>query len=137
MFFHALTGSDITSFFKGIGKKKAWEAWNVMPDITPIFAQLVGSNGVNSTIPARDFKYLQHFVCVMYSKNSPHVKLNGARHATIVEGVAIKHIPPTEGALMQKAKRALLQNIFWHSALDLCPPKPPAQNFSWKKVNGK
>ena len=116
MFFHALTGSDITSFFKGIGKKKAWEAWNVMPDITPIFAQLVGSNGVNSTIPARDFKYLQHFVCVMYSKNSPHVKLNEAHRAMIVEGVAIKHIPPTEGALMQKTKRALLQIIFWHSA---------------------
>ena len=38
---------------------------------------------------------------------------------------------------MQKAKRALLQSIFWHCAIDLCSPKPPAQNFGWKKVNGK
>ena len=38
LFSLALTGSDTTSFFKGIGKKKAWEAWNIMPEITPIFA---------------------------------------------------------------------------------------------------
>ena len=55
LFSLALTGSDTTIFFKGIGKKKAWEAWNIMPEITPIFAQL-GSNGVNSTISARDFE---------------------------------------------------------------------------------
>ena len=107
-----------------------------MPEITPIFAQL-GSNGVNSTISATDFKYLQRFVCVMYRKKSPHVKVNEARHAMFAEGVGIEHIPPTEGALMQKAKRALLQSIFWHCAIDLCSPKPPAQNFGWKKVNGK
>ena len=99
-----------------------------MPEITPIFAQL-GSNGVNSTISARDFKYLQRFLCDMYRKNSPHVKFNEARHAMITEGVAIEHIPPTEGALMQNAKRALLQIIFWHSALDLCPPKPPLKTL--------
>ena len=136
LFFHAFTGSDTTSFFKGIGKKKAWEAWNVMPEMTPIFARL-GSKGGNSSISARDFKYLQRFVCIMYRKSSPHVKVNEARHAMFAEGIAIEHIPPTEGALMQKAKRALLQSIPWHYALDLCPPKPPAQNFGWKKVNGK
>ena len=75
LFFHALTGSDTTSFFKGIGKKKAWEARSVMPEITPIFAQL-GSNGVNSTISAKDFKYLRGFACVMYKKNYSHVKVN-------------------------------------------------------------
>ena len=61
LFFHAFTGSDTTSFFKGIGKKKAWEAWNVMPEMTTIFARL-GSKGVNSTVSARDFNYLQRFV---------------------------------------------------------------------------
>ena len=84
LFFHALTSSDTTRFFKGIGIKKAWEVWNVMPEITPIFAQL-GSNGVNSTISATDFKYLQRFVCVMYRKKSPHVKVNKARYAMFAE----------------------------------------------------
>ena len=73
----------------------------------------------------------------MYRKNSPHVNVNEAHHAMFAEGVAIEHIPPTEGALKEKAKRALLQSISWHYALDLCPPKLPAQNFGWKKVNGK
>ena len=92
-----------------------------MPEITPIFAQL-GSNGVNSTISAMDFKYLQLFVCVMYRKKSPNVKVNEACHAMFAEGVGIEHIPPTEGALKQKAKRALLQSIFWHCEIDLCSP---------------
>ena len=129
LFFHALTSSDTTRFFKGIGIKKAWEVWNVMPEITPIFAQL-GSNGVNRTISARDFKYLKGFVRVMYKKISSHVKVNETRHAMIAdEGLAIEHIPSTEGALVQKAQRALFQSIIWH--------KPSTQNFGWKKVNGK
>ena len=80
LFSLALTGSDTTSFVKGIGKKKAWEARDIMPEITPIFAQL-GSNGINSTISAMDFKYLQCFVCVMCRKKSPRVKVNEAGHA--------------------------------------------------------
>ena len=70
LFSHALTCSHTTNFFKGIGKKKAWEAWNVMPEMTSIFPWL-GSKGVNSTISARDFRYLQRFVCVKHRKNYP------------------------------------------------------------------
>ena len=65
-----------------------------MPEMTPIFARL-GSKGVNSTISARDFRYLQRFVCVMYRKNSLHVNVSEACHAMLTEGVAIEHIPPT------------------------------------------
>ena len=62
LFFHAFTGSDTTGFFKGVGKKKAWEAWKVMPEMTPIFARL-GTQGPKSSISARDFRSLQRFVC--------------------------------------------------------------------------
>ena len=32
--FHALTGCDTVSSFVGIGKKTAWAAWNVYPEVT-------------------------------------------------------------------------------------------------------
>ena len=40
LFFHAFTGCDTTDLFSGVGKKKAWETWNFMPEMTPIFARL-------------------------------------------------------------------------------------------------
>ena len=97
-----------------------------MPEITPIFAQL-GSNGVNSTISATDFKYLQLFVCVM--------KL--VMQCSLKEQALSTSLQQKAHSCKRQRERALLQSIFWHCAIDLCSPKPPAQNFGWKKVNGK
>ena len=38
--FHALTGCDTVSSFAGIGKKTAWAAWNVYPEVTEAFEEL-------------------------------------------------------------------------------------------------
>ena len=35
--FHALTGCDTVSSFADIGKKPAWSAWNVYPEVTEAF----------------------------------------------------------------------------------------------------
>ena len=40
LFFHAFTGCDILSAFRGKGKKTAWQAWEVYPQVTPIFKKL-------------------------------------------------------------------------------------------------
>ena len=73
----------------------------------------------------------------MYRRTSPHEKVNEARHAMFADGVSIENIPPTEGALLQKCKRAVLASISWHSACDKEPPKPDAAAFGWKKENGR
>ena len=39
-FFHALTGCDTTSSFKGKGKKSAWQTWKSFQAATPIFEEL-------------------------------------------------------------------------------------------------
>ena len=39
--FHALTGCDTVSSFAGIGKKTAWAAWNVYPEVTDAFVELM------------------------------------------------------------------------------------------------
>ena len=38
VFFHAFTGSDTTSAFKNIGRKKAYEALNAYPEIENNFS---------------------------------------------------------------------------------------------------
>ena len=38
--FHAFSGCDTTSSFNGKGKKSAWQAWNVFPEITDTFVHL-------------------------------------------------------------------------------------------------
>ena len=38
--FHALTGSDTTSAFKGKGKKSAWQAWQAFAEVTDTFIYL-------------------------------------------------------------------------------------------------
>jgi hypothetical protein len=39
-FFHALTGCDTTSSFKGKAKKSAWQTWKSFQAATPIFEEL-------------------------------------------------------------------------------------------------
>ena len=39
--FHALTWCDTVSSFAGIGKKTAWAAWNVYPEVTEAFEDLM------------------------------------------------------------------------------------------------
>ena len=39
--FHALTGCDTVSSFAGIRKKTTWAAWNVYPEVTEAFEELM------------------------------------------------------------------------------------------------
>jgi len=39
-FFHAFTGCDTVSCFRGHGKKSAWETWKTFPEITETFIKL-------------------------------------------------------------------------------------------------
>ena len=39
-FFHAFTGCDVVSAFRGKGKKTAWQTWNVFEDVSSTFAKV-------------------------------------------------------------------------------------------------
>ena len=41
--FHALSGCDTISTFYGKGKKSAWQAWELYPDVTPTFEFLANN----------------------------------------------------------------------------------------------
>ena len=40
LFFHAFTGCDSVSAFRGKGKKSAWQTWEVFPDASEVFQKL-------------------------------------------------------------------------------------------------
>ncbi len=42
-FFHAFTGCDVVSSFKGRGKKTAWNIWNLYGEVTLAFINLSNS----------------------------------------------------------------------------------------------
>ena len=61
--FHALTGCDTVSSFAGIGKKTAWAAWNVYPDVTEAFEELMH---MAYPISDRTLEVIERFVVLMY-----------------------------------------------------------------------
>ena len=69
-FFHAFTGSDTTSAFKSIGKKKAYEALKAFAEAGRTFAFLQNNPFYDIQEADDRFKIIQRFVIVMYNKTS-------------------------------------------------------------------
>ena len=48
LFFHAFTGCDVVSAFRGKGKKSAWLTWDAYTEVSDVFAKLSqAASGVN------------------------------------------------------------------------------------------
>ena len=77
-FFHALTGCDMVSYFSGKGKKTAFQAWKCYPEATEVFRALLLPQTILSE---QQFRVLERFVGIMYSRTSPHQDVNHARQS--------------------------------------------------------
>ena len=75
-FFHAFTGCDTTSAFRGKGKKSAWQVWEVFPDVTEVFSRL---SSMPDSVTDNDMEMLEAFVCIMYDRATCTFKVNDAR----------------------------------------------------------
>ena len=106
LFFHAFTGFDAASAFRGKGEKSAWQTWDICGWASGIFSQL-------SQYPPEvdeDLETLEKFVVMMYDRSS---KVEGADDARL-DMFARKQrpyeiIPPTRRSLKQHVKRAAFQ----------------------------
>ena len=74
--FHIRTGCDTESSFAGIGKKTAWAAWNVYPEVTEAFEELMH---MADPISDRTLEVIERFVVLMYSRTSDLSRVNDAR----------------------------------------------------------
>ena len=105
--FHALTGCNTTSAFLGHGKKSAWAAWEATADLTESLVTLaLDPEQINDVHVQR----LERMVIIMFSKSCGSSRVDEARHHLFSNGTkSLENMPPTQPALIQHTKRALLQ----------------------------
>ena len=120
MMFHALTGCDTVSSFRGRGKKTAWAAWMAYPAVTDAFISLLLQPG-EITSESEVLHNIEQFVILIYSKGCTLSRVNDARKELFaVSRRSMDNIPPTQGALIQHIKRAVYQaSYLWHRQLKL------------------
>ena len=94
--FHALTGCDTLSSFAGIEKKTAWAAWNVYPEVTETFEELMH---MADPISDRTLEVIERFVVLMYSRTSDLSRINDARKQLFAQkSRSLENIPPRQAA---------------------------------------
>lgn len=132
--FHSMTGCDTASQFLGCGKKTAWAAWTNIPDLTDTLLALTRNPDMFS-IESVHMKVIERFVVLMYSKGCGAVGVNEARHHLFTTGSKLlDNIPPTQAALYQHVKRALLQACFyWNQATTAQQEIPNFSEWGWQK----
>ena len=137
-FFHAFTGSQTTSAFKSIGKKKALGILKASEDLEIAFADIYCNPFPDLTEADSKFAVIQRFVILMYSKSSILSCVNEARMELYFQRSAhnIETIPPTSNSLLFHTKRAIYQCGIYSRCLISKQNLPSPANFGWKEVNG-
>ena len=77
--FHALTGCDTTSAFRGKGKKSAWQAWQAYDEVTETFEFLATHPFEHLDSDSEHFQRIERLVVVLYSKTCSLTSVNSAR----------------------------------------------------------
>ena len=67
LFYHAFTGCDVVSAFRGKGKKSAWQTWDVCEEASGVFSKL---SQYPPVVDDEDLKTLEKFVVMMYDRSS-------------------------------------------------------------------
>ena len=131
LFFHAFTGCDTTSAFRGKAKKTAWNTWQAFPDATNVFMDL-SMNPFQIMEESPNFDVVQRLVINMYSKSSPLTDVNDARMEIFCQkNQSMENLPPTKDALLQHTRRSIYQTGIWAMSFLSAPLIPAAQEFGW------
>ena len=69
LMFHAFTSCDQASFFMGRGKKTAWEAYKIYPDVVDAFAAL-GKVPPTEQALEEQMSAIERFVVITYDRTS-------------------------------------------------------------------
>ena len=101
--FHALTGSDNTSFFSGTGKKSAYAKWSMRPEHTTMLCHLMDKQ----VTPSSDgIAVIESFVILLYSVSCTLTAVNQARQQIFAQSFrTFEYLPPTKAALVEHVKR--------------------------------
>ena len=75
--FHALTGCDTVYKFSGRGKKTAWNTWEVFPEVTEAFEDLLL---MQQDMSEATMALLERFVVLLYDRTSDIMNVNDAEN---------------------------------------------------------
>ena len=132
LYFHAFTGCDVVSSFRGKGKRTAWETWNIFTEIAETFALL---SNVPASVTDADMANLEKFVILMYDRSSSACTVDEARLDLFArKDRSYNSIPPTRAALREHAKRAAYQaGIIWGQTTIARPDIGNPAEWGWMK----
>jgi len=132
LYFHAFTGCDVVSAFRGKGKKTAWQTWDVCPEASGVFRKL---GQYPPTVEDEDRGILEKFIITMYDRSSTAGGIDEARLDMFARKQrSYEAIPPTRAALIEHAKRAAYQaGCIWGQATVCQMETQNPGDWGWKK----
>ena len=133
--FHAYSGRDTTSAFKGKSKKSAWQAWQAYKNVTDTFVHLVSHPNQILNDDSEQFHEIERLTVVLYDKTSASSSVNETRRNLFChKNRAMDKLPPTSNALLQHTRRAVFQAEICTTSTQTQQVVPSAQDFGWSKV---
>ena len=111
----------------------AWNAWVAFPEITDTFIAIT-QDPTTLSIDSHHMRRLERWTVLMYNKKCDTHSLTEARMLMFTHGLkSLESIPPTQHALFQHAKRALLAaSLVWSQSLIKSPPVPNPSEWGWE-----
>ena len=133
LFLHSFTGCDVTSAMFEIGKMTAWNARATFPEITDTFIAIT-QDPTSHMLDSLHMQRLERSTVLMYSKNCRSTSVKKARMLMFTVGLKPpESIPPTQHALFQHTKRALLIAAFiWKQSLSKTSNIPNPSEWGWE-----
>ena len=123
--FHALTGSDTTSYLAGHTKQTCWAVFKE-------HHHLLQGLGDGPTLCAETVQDAEEFVCRVYGSVVTN-SIDEVRSYLFVKGLSMDQLPPTQDALLYHIKRSHYQAMVWRQADLQHPFLPTPETMGWKK----
>ena len=130
LFFHAVSGCDTDSAFRGVGKEKARAIWRSMSHLDHnYFRSVITCTKANIH---RRFKAVGKSCCSPVLAHIPLSRVNDVRKQIFTQNRRIDNILPTLNVLEQNVKRAADQaGHIWGQSLIRTPELPPTHMWAW------
>ena len=119
-----------------MGKKKGYDILKTYDDALETFSSIYMNPFQRFTVTSAEFKVIQRFVILMYSKASEFTMVNAARKDMFFQKNSnLDIVPPTENALFQHCLRAIYQTGVWGRCLKTYQSLPVPSDFGWQRSN--
>src|SRR6218665_1696410 len=83
LFFHAFSGCDNVSGFKGKGKKMWFQTWSNFPEATRLYEVIISSQP--QMVNSHDLDVLEKFTVMLYDRSSSESNVDSARRTLFTQ----------------------------------------------------